>query len=298
MMPDTHTHVAKPSSGSLGVAVITGASAGIGRIYADRLAGRQYDLILVARRAELLEGVAQSLRSKYHVKVETVAADLSISADLEQVAEMVAQNTRVTMLVNNAGTSTLAPISDTRPAALAAMTDINVSALVRLTRAALPGFKARDHGTIINIGSVLGFHSIAGSSGYSGTKGYVMNFTRGLQDELSGTKIVAQLVLPAATATDLWEISGVPLANLDPEIVMDAEVMVDAALAGLDLGEAVTMPSVEDMSLLSDYDAARMRLLGASQTGKPASRYGARKKNGHLVGDALVDGRPGDRVSI
>jgi short-subunit dehydrogenase len=96
---------------------------------------------------------------------------------------------------------------------------------------------------------------------------------RGLQDEFADTNVAIQLVLPAATATDLWEISGVPLTALNPDHVMSIENCVDAALAGLDLGEKVTMPSVEDRSLLATYDAARIALFSASQSGKPASRY-------------------------
>jgi short-subunit dehydrogenase len=266
--------IQKPApSDSKGVAVITGASAGIGAIYADRLACRGYALILIARRGERLEALASNLRDKYGVAIECKVADLAAAADLERVASSIADDPRITMLVNNAGTSTLAAITDTSPAALEAMTALNVDALVRITRAILPGFKARDHGSIINIGSVLGFHAIPGSSAYSGTKGYVLNFTRGLQDEVAGTKVVVQLVLPAATATDLWEISGVPLSNLDPDILMEPGTMVDAALAGLDLGETITLPSVDNIQLLVDYDTARLALLSASQTGKAASRY-------------------------
>jgi short-subunit dehydrogenase len=125
----------------------------------------------------------------------------------------------------------------------------------------------------INIGSVLGFFSLPISSIYSATKGYVLNFTLGLQDEFADTNVAIQLVLPAATATDLWEISGVPLTALNPDHVMSIENCVDAALAGLDLGEKVTMPSVEDKSLLATYNAARIALFSASQSGKPASRY-------------------------
>ena len=240
-----------------GTAVVTGASAGIGKVYADRLAA-----------------VAGELRAKHGVAVEPVVADLANTADLDRVAAKLASDAQVTLLVNNAGTSALGPVVQAKSADLDAMTDINVTALARLTLAVLPRFKERDHGTIINIGSVLGFEALPISSIYSATKGYVLNFTRGLQTELAGTKVVVQLVLPSATATDIWEISGVPLSALDPNIIMSVEDCVDAALAGLDLGEAVTLPSVEDAAaLLAAYDAARIALLGASHTGKPASRY-------------------------
>lgn len=261
-------------SNTKGTAVVTGASAGIGKTYADRLAGRGYDLVLVARRGDRLAAVAAELEAKHGVAVETLVADLSAPADLDRVAAKLAEDDRITLLVNNAGTATLAPTAKVGAEALDAMTAINVTALARLTLAVLPRFIARDQGTIINIGSVLGFHFLPVSSIYSATKGYVLNFTRGLQQELAGTNVRVQLVAPAATATDIWELSGVPMTALEPGTVMSVEDCVDAALAGLDLGEAVTMPSVEDaVALLSAYDAARIPLLTGSQTAKPASRY-------------------------
>jgi short-subunit dehydrogenase len=111
------------------------------------------------------------------------------------------------------------------------------------------------------------------SSDYSGTKSYVLGFTRSIQDELEGTDVVVQLVAPAATATDIWEIAGVPLSNLDPATVMTAEDCVDSAMEGLTLGERVTLNSVEDLALLGEVHTANQNLLRASQTGRPASRY-------------------------
>jgi uncharacterized protein len=261
-------------SKSLGTAAVTGASAGIGKTYADRLAKRGYDLILIARRVEKLAQYAVELRTKYGVSVDILGADLSSDKELERVAAIISADDELTMLVNNAGTATMSPVGRTAANAANAMTNLNITALVRLTLAVLPGFKKRDRGTVINIGSVLGFHWLPVSTMYSGTKGYVLNFTRGLQDELAGTSVVIQLVLPPATATDLWDISGVPLATLDPAIVMTVDNMVDAALAGMDLGERITLPSVENASnLLAAYDSARTALLSASRTGKTASRY-------------------------
>lgn len=258
---------------SPGTAVVTGASSGLGKVYADRLAGRGYDLVLVARRAELLDSIAANLRGKHGVAVRTLVADLGAAADVEKVAALLEGDASVTLLVNNAGNSTLAPFAATSTAQLQAMNDVNVSALVRLSRAVLPAFLARDKGTLINIGSVLGFFSLPVSTAYSGTKNYVLGFTRGLQDEVRDSKVVVQLVAPSATATEIWELSGVPLSALDQRHVMTAEDCVDAALAGLDMGEAVTLPSVEDAGLLTAYDAARAALAGATQNGKPASRY-------------------------
>ena len=257
---------------SLGTAVITGASSGLGSIYADRLAKRGYDLLLVARRGDRLEALATKLRAAYGVSIATEVADLAKVEDLARVARAVAAD-GVTMLVNNAGSATMAPLAGTAGAKVDAMTDLNITALTHLTLAALPGFKARDAGTIVNIGSVLSYHALPVSSAYSGTKGYVMNFTRGLQEELAGTGVRVQLVLPAATATEIWEVGGMSLDSFDPATVMTAAHCVDAALAGLDAGEAITLPSVEDAALFAAYGAARLALFAGGQSGQPASRY-------------------------
>ncbi len=259
--------------GKPGTAVVTGASAGLGRIYADRLAGRGYDLILVARRGDLLDTAASAIRARHGVTVKTLVADLGNAADLESVASAISADPAVTMLVNNAGVSTFAPVAQTSAADLATMLNVNITALTRLSHAVLPLFKQRDRGTIVNIGSVLGFHTLPISSIYSGTKAFVLQFTRGLQDEVAGTQVRVQLVLPAATATDIWELSGFALSNLDQATVMRAEHCVDAALTGLDMGETITQPSLDDKALFAAYDEARTRMFGASQTGKPATRY-------------------------
>jgi short-subunit dehydrogenase len=195
-----------------GTAVITGSSAGMGKLFADRLAKRGYNLILIARRPDRLEAVAKELKDKYGVvAIQTLVADLGSTADLEKVVQDISKDESITLLLNNAGTSTLGLLAESKQPDLDAMVNVNITALTRLTIAVLPGFKKRNSGTIINIGSVLGFHSLPISSVYSGTKGYVLNFTRGLQDELADKKIVVQLVAPAAIATDIWEISGVLL---------------------------------------------------------------------------------------
>ena len=257
-----------------GTALVTGASSGLGAVYADRLASRGFDLILVARRVESLGVLAKSLAEKYGVAVRAMAADLAAPADLQRVADELASNPAITMLVNNAGVSTLGAVVDSPRDGIAAMDRVNVTALAQLTYAVLPQFKQRNSGTIINIGSVLSFHILPVSTIYSATKGYVMNFTRGLQQELAGTGITVQLVLPASTATEIWELSGVPLAQLDQATIMRAEDCVDAALAGLDQGELVTLPSVEDQALWERFDAARLALFAGAMHGKPASRYG------------------------
>ncbi len=257
-----------------GIAVVTGASAGIGATYADRLARRGHDLILVARRQDVLEGVAQAIRDAYGVVVETIAADLADEADLASVASRIAGNAGITMLVNNAGIATFAPVIRTGVGAANQMIDVNVTALVRLTLAVLPGFTESNSGTIINISSVAALGEMPVTALYSGSKAFILSFTRGLAGELAATGVRVQAVLPGPVATDGWDNAGLPLSSLNPATVMSVPDCVDAALGGLDTGETITLPSVEDAAtLLANYDAARFALLGASQSGTPASRY-------------------------
>ncbi len=269
------------SKSDKGIAVVTGASSGIGKVYADRLAKRGYNLLLIARRGDRLEELAQQLRKDKDkdqgVTVETLVADLGNSADLKKVADTIAADNRITMLVNNAGTSKFASSTRVPLADVDQQMDVNSKALTHLSLAVLPGFKERNRGTIINIGSVLSFYVTPNTTAYSGTKGQVMLFTMGLQKELADSKVIVQLVLPATTATEIWDVAGVGLKALDPATIMTAEDCVDAALAGLDRGETVTLPSVDDPQLWAAFDEARLKLFAASQTGKPASRYGITK---------------------
>jgi uncharacterized protein len=267
------------SKSGKGVAVVTGASSGIGKVYADRLAKRGYNLLLIARRGDRLQELAQQLRKDKDqgVTVETLVADLGNSADLKKVADTIAADNRITMLVNNAGTSKFASSTRVPLADVDQQMDVNSRALTHLSLAVLPGFKERNRGTIINIGSVLSFYVTPNTTAYSGTKGQVMLFTMGLQKELADSKVIVQLVLPATTATEIWDVAGVGLKALDPATIMTAEDCVDAALAGLDRGETVTLPSVDDPQLWAAFDEARLKLFAASQTGKPASRYGITK---------------------
>ena len=253
-----------------GTAVVTGASSGIGKVYAERLAERGFDLILVARRAERLSALGEQLTARHGIAVSSLVADLSNPEDIESVARKLERDPSITLLVNNAGVSVMGAFTQARPETITAMLNVNVVALTRLSLAVLPGFAQRNRGTLINIGSVLGYGGYPGTSTYSGTKGFVLNFTRGLQAELAGTDVEVQLVAPAGTATEGWDSTSV-----DPSIVMTAEACVDASLKGLDLQEPVTLPSVDNLDLLTNFEAAAGALMAASQTGKPATRYTA-----------------------
>ena len=256
-----------------GTAVVTGASSGLGEVLAERLAARGYNLKLVARRKEKLDVLADKLQSKYGITVTNLVADLGSATDLEKVVNDLRSDTNITMLINNAGTATLAVSTETSVAKQKEMVDVNITALMLLSNAILPQFIKRNEGVLINIASVLGFFSLGISSVYSGTKGFVIQYTRGLQEELKGTNVQVQLVNPSTTATEIWEVGGVPLSALDASTIMTTEDCVDAILSGLDKGELTTIPSVNDQKLIDSYEDARINLFLASQTGKPAERY-------------------------
>lgn len=255
------------------IAIVTGASSGIGAVYADRLAKRGYDLVLVARRIERLHLLANTLADAHGIEVRPIEADLTQEAGLTQIEALLRSEKRVVLLVNNAGNAKLSTTVDMSAADAAATIALNVIAPTRLARAVLPAFLERDTGAIINIASVSAFHVLPVTTLYSATKSYILTFSRGLQSELAGTGVRVQAVLPAATATEFFDGSGVPLSSLDPDTVMTTEDLVDAALAGFDQGEQVTLPSVQDDGLWAAYDQAQARLAGASQLGTPALRY-------------------------
>jgi hypothetical protein len=255
-----------------GAALITGASTGIGAVYADRLAKRGYDLILVARSQEKLAEVAARLKSSGR-RIDTIAADLTKKEDVERVAERLSTDPAITALVNNAGTASVSKLVDAKIEDLESMIYLNVTALTRLTLAALPGFVTRKNGLIINIASIVALAPELLNGTYSGTKAYVVNFTQALKNELEGKGITVQAVLPGATATALWEKAGQPVEHLPSAIVMTADDMVDASLAGLDQHELITIPSLPDMADWEKFEAAR-KALGPNLSRKmPAARY-------------------------
>ena len=256
-----------------GTALITGASAGIGAVYADRLARRGYDLILVARDRVRLAGLATQLSADTGRKAEVLTADLTRKADLLRVEERLRSDASVTLLVNNAGFGAAAPLMDSDPDTLESMIQLNVVAPTRLARAIVPGFVARGNGTIINIASSVALTPELLNGTYSGTKAYVVNFTQALHHELDAKHVRVQAVLPGATRTEFWEAAGLPLKHLPEEIVMSAEEMVDAALSGLDQGELITIPSLPDAREWDAFNSARVALGRNLSRNHAADRY-------------------------
>ncbi|MDP3859783.1 MAG: SDR family oxidoreductase [Stagnimonas sp.] len=253
-----------------GTALITGASAGIGAVYADRLARRGHDLILVARDQTKLDAVAQRLRADTGVAVETLIADLTRPADLAAVEARLRSDERIGLLVNNAGVAVIGAMVDADPDALEAMLRINAIAPTRLALAAAQGFIARKAGTVINIASVTALIPERFNGVYSGSKAYLIAFSQALQEELRPHGVRVQAVLPGATRTAIW---GAAVDHLPKEMLMEVDEMVDAALAGLDQGELITIPSLPDPADWQAYTAARLHMAPRLSLNKAAARY-------------------------
>jgi short-subunit dehydrogenase len=263
-----------------GLAVITGASSGIGAIYADRLARRGYDLLLVARNRDRMDALAKRLAADTQRDVEILASDLTDTNDLARLERFLRENSRIALLVNNAGLGATAPLLKSNVADMSRMIALNVEALTRLTYAAVPSFVKRGSGTIINIGSIVGVAPERLNGVYGGTKAFVLAFSQSLRSELAETGVKVQVVMPGATATNFWSLAGKPVEHLPQEIVMAAEDMVDAALSGLDQGEFVTIPALPDVGQWQNYEAARQALLPNLSRREPARRYGIVRKAG------------------
>jgi len=268
----------KNNSPSKGTALITGASTGIGAVYADRLAKRGYDLILVARNEARLKTLAARLTSEAGRSVKALRADLNNKAELATVESILREDPSITMLVNNAGVASVAPLLNADVEKMEDMIALNVTALTRLTYAAAPAFVARSTGTIINIASIVGIAPERINGVYGASKAYVIALSHSLQHELADKGVRVQAVLPGATATDIWELAGRPYQDLPAGIVMSAEDMVDAALVGLDQGELVTIPPLHDGDEWTHFEAARRDLSKKFGNSQPAPRYAIRMR--------------------
>src|SRR5262249_41099068 len=196
--------------------------------------------------------------------------------DLATVEAILRGNTDITLLVNNAGVGATAPLLNADIEKMDDMIRLNVGALTRLTYVAAPRFVARGAGTIINISSIVAISPETLNGVYGGSKAYVMPFPPSRHHELAGNGVRVQAVLPGATATDFWDAAGVPLHHLPAAIVMSADDMVDAALAGLDQGEVITIPSLADRADWDRYEAASRAMSGKLSSAVPAPRYSVR----------------------
>ncbi|QJT79385.1 SDR family oxidoreductase [Kosakonia sp. MUSA4] len=258
-----------------GTAIITGASTGIGAIYANRLARMGYDLIIVARNHNRLNQMASHITADTSRNVEAIAADLNDPQQLRALEARLREDASITLLVNNAGVGTHTPLLGSEIDRMEAMINLNVTALTRLTYAVVPGFVARGAGAVINISSIVAIAPEVLNGVYGGTKAFVLAFSQSLHHELADKGIQVQAVLPGATATPFWDNGGLPLEQLDKAIVMSATDMVDAALVGFQQRELVTIPSLHNDADWQALEQHRRALMPQLSTNVPAERYRA-----------------------
>lgn len=245
---------------SLGTALITGASTGIGAVYADRLAKRGHDLILVARDAARMQALADRLTAETGVRIEVLPADLTDGDDLDRVAKRLATDESITLLVNNAGMSLNGGLLENEAPAIERLIALNITAPALLASAAGKAFKARGKGAIINLASVLALAPEMFDGTYSGSKAFLINLSASLAAQLEPVGVRVQAVLPGATRTEIWARSGKDVDSFPADFVMEVDDLVDAALAGFDKGETVTIPPLADEALFTAYDSARLAM--------------------------------------
>jgi short-subunit dehydrogenase len=251
--------------------LVTGASTGIGAVYADRFARRGHDLVLVARDLARLETLAERLRRETGVAVDVLKADLTDPADLAAVEAKLSDDTRIDVLVNNAGASAAGGFLDQGPDGAAKLIALNVTALTRLAAAVAPRFVQAGEGAIVNVGSVVGLAPEFGSTVYGATKAFVQFLSQGLALELGPKGVYVQAVLPSATRTEIWERAGKDVNALPA--VMETEDLVDAALVGFDRRETVTIPPLHDLGQWEAFEAARQAMRPGFWQVHPADRY-------------------------
>jgi len=227
-----------------GLAVITGASSGIGAAFAAALARRKYDLVLIARRADRLRESAQALAVTYGVNVEPLPADLTSDTDLDRVAEHIASAPNLELLINNAGFGSRGKFFETDPSSQVNMHRLHVLVTVRLTHAALMGMVARARGGIVNVSSVAGFWQAPGNVSYCATKCWMNSFTEGLALELASVRspVRVQALCPGYTRTEFQDAAGLSTDHIGDSMWISAEDVVNESLRGLDRGKLFVIP--------------------------------------------------------
>lgn len=251
--------------------LITGASSGIGTVYAERFARRGHDLVLVARDTARLETLAARLRQDTGVAVDVLPADLTQRADLANVEARLRDDARIGILINNAGMAQSGGFTDQSADSIEQLVTLNTLALTRLAAAIAPRLANAGEGAIVNIGSVVGLAPEFGMSVYGASKAFVLFLSQGLSLELSPRGVYVQAVLPAATRTEIWERAGIDINTL-PD-VMDVGELVDAALVGFDRRETVTIPPLHVAARWDTLEASRQGLLSDIRQAQAAERY-------------------------
>ena len=257
-------------------ALVTGASAGIGTAFAERLARDGYDLVLVARRHERLGTLAERLQHETDARAEVLAADLTDATALGRVEARVADDETLALVINNAGFGGYRPFAEIEPDVLDSLIDIHVRAVARLTRAALPGMVRRRSGGIINVASLLALsgsvppNPLPSRATYAGAKAFMMVFTQALAGELTGTGVRVQVCLPGLVATEFHTVQGMDFSGRPR---MSPADVVTASLAALSRGEVICVPALDDPAPLERLAEVQREVLRAALTPTLARRY-------------------------
>jgi short-subunit dehydrogenase len=251
--------------------LITGASSGIGATYADRLARRGHNLVLVARDKARLDTLATRLHQEYGVAVDVLQADLTKSSDLIAVEARLRDDARIGILINNAGAAQSGGFIEQTPETVAQLIALNATALTRLASAVAPRFVQAGEGAIVNIGSVVGLAPEFAMSVYGATKAFVLFLSQGMSLELSPKGVYVQAVLPAGTYTEIWKRADIDISAFPK--MMEVGELVDAALVGFDRREPVTIPPLHNAARWDALDAARQALLSDIKQERAAERY-------------------------
>jgi short-subunit dehydrogenase len=270
--------------GGMGKALITGASAGIGEVFARRLSERGDDLVLVARRSDRLHALRDELTALHGIAVDTLVANLAARDELQRVVRRVGEGD-ITLLVNNAGINGYGPFAQVDPAVLEGVLAVNVTAPLLLARAAVPAMLDAGGGAIVNVSSLLAFSGglapdpLPVRATYAGTKGFMVTFSRTLAAELADTPVRVQVLCPGYTATEFHMTSGTEpvqgTAPPDQPHAMSAEDVVQASLAALQAGEVVCIPGLDDHEAVEHLARAETELRQGGRAAL-AARYAAR----------------------
>lgn len=256
-----------------GTALITGASSGIGAVYAEKLAGRGYDLVIVARDVERLSALSKRLSQAHGVAITPLPADLAKAVDLSRVLASLREDSSVRLLVNCAGIGPKGAVLASEVEGLSDMVHLNVDVLHALTITAAKVFADRGEGAIINIASVVALMPEHFHATYVASKAFVLALTQALEVELKPKGVQIQAVLPGFTRTEIFDRAGIDIGVIPQDMMMEASEMVEAALAGFDQGELVTIPSLADVRLWERLNEARGNLAPHLSLRHAAARY-------------------------
>ena len=245
---------------TLETALVTGASAGLGREFANLFAKDGHDLVLVARRKERLDELAGDLRDTWGVEVQVVAQDLGERGAAREVVEALGE-TKIDFLVNNAGFGSNGAFWELPAEMESAMVQVNITALLELTRLLLPAMVERKRGRILNVGSTAGFQPGPYMATYYATKAFVNSFTEALAIELEGTGVSATVSCPGPVDTEFAKIAGNDTSNLFKSGVATPEQIAAEAYAAMMKGRALCVHGMQNKLALQVQRVAPRKLV-------------------------------------